>query len=204
MFRLLVDRSCRNDNTYSYDLKKIVELAKAMDENNSTAHSIKLSGFIFHESRCGSTLVANALTAMDPIEHRVYSESKPPMSAMTACGVTGKPCQLLRDVVYMMGRTGDPNEQRMFFKMQSSGSRYIDVMRDSFPDTPWVFVYREPVQIMMSQLKKRRPARANCVRHMAHYKMPESTKNFLATIGRGAEGLSHVEKCALHLVRAIF
>eukprot|EP00555_Chaetoceros_dichaeta_P014549 CAMPEP_0198271418 /NCGR_PEP_ID=MMETSP1447-20131203/49118_1 /TAXON_ID=420782 /ORGANISM="Chaetoceros dichaeta, Strain CCMP1751" /LENGTH=272 /DNA_ID=CAMNT_0043963997 /DNA_START=534 /DNA_END=1352 /DNA_ORIENTATION=- len=171
-----------------------------MDENNtnSTVHSMKPSGFVFHESRCGSTLVANALTAMDPIEHRVYSESRPPTSAMQACGPTGKPCQLLRDVVYMMGRTGDPNERRMFFKIQSSGSRYIDVVRDSFPDTPWVFVYRDPVQIMVSQFK-RRTANANCVKHMAHYKMSERTKKFLATIGRDAKGLSVVEKCALHL-----
>jgi len=203
MFRLLVKRSCKNDDIYTYDLKKIVELAIAMDKNdsNSTVHVMKPNGFVFHESRCGSTLVANALTVMDPIEHRVYSESGPPMSASKACGKigkSGKSCQLLRDVVYMMGRTGDPNEQRMFFKIQSSGTNYIDVMKATFPDIPWIFVYREPVQIMMSHLK-RKTERSNCVRHMAHYAMPKKTLEFLATIGRDVGGLSSVEKCALHL-----
>ncbi|CAN0367157.1 unnamed protein product, partial [Ectocarpus sp. 13 AM-2016] len=33
-------------------------------------------GFIYHETRCGSTLVANMLATLAP--SRVFSESKPP------------------------------------------------------------------------------------------------------------------------------
>lgn len=34
-------------------------------------------GFVYHETRCGSTLVANMLAA--PSSNRVFSESKPPV-----------------------------------------------------------------------------------------------------------------------------
>lgn len=34
-------------------------------------------GFVYHETRCGSTLVANMLAGLEP--NRVFSESKPPV-----------------------------------------------------------------------------------------------------------------------------
>ena len=33
---------------------------------------LKLHGVVFHESRCGSTLVANSLAAFNPERKRVY------------------------------------------------------------------------------------------------------------------------------------
>ena len=58
-----------------------VQAAKGDDD----VHTMPPSGFVFHESRVGSTLVANALTAMDPEGHRVYSESDPINQALKAC-----------------------------------------------------------------------------------------------------------------------
>lgn len=206
MFRLLVKRSCNSRNTFTYDLRKIVEQATAMDNDPDAVgvHVMKPTGFVFHESRCGSTVVANALAAMEPAEHRVYSESGPPIDAMKSCDSHGKICpphraaELLRDVVYLMGRTGDPNERRLFFKIQSLGTKSIDVMTEAFPDTPWIFVYRDPVQIMMSQLK-RTFKHANCVQQQRRGELSMETAKFLASIERKVEDLSLVEKCALHL-----
>lgn len=209
MFRFLIERSCHRSNTITYDLRKIVELATIMDNNPSTeldsdVHVMKPSGFVFHESRCGSTLVANSLTAMEPDQHRVYSESGPPMEAIKACSGPGISCppnraaELLRDVVYLMGRTGDPNERRVFFKMQSIGTKYIDAVTEAFPEVPWIFVYRDPIQVMTSQLK-RRVNNANCVRHLKVTKGAIDQAEFLASFGRTVRDLSPVEKCALHL-----
>jgi len=192
MFQQLVQYSCRPHTTFTFDLKRVVKLAIAMDD--SKVRSIEPTAFIFHESRCGSTLVANVLTAMDPEEHRVYSEAKPLITAIKACGVKGeyftafRATELLRDVIYMMGWTNDPKEKRLFFKMQSSVIKYIDVVMQAFPDTPWIFLYRDPVQVLMSQLDYGQHA-ANCVRRMNE--VPQS-------VLRGRE-LKPIEKCALHL-----
>ena len=131
MFEPLARSRRCTQTLFSYDLKKIVALANAMDD--SDVHAMEPSGFIFHESRCGSTLVANALTAMDPEEHRVYSEARPPILAMKICGTSGERCpphraaELFQDVIYMMGRTRDPKETKLFFKMQSLGKTFLGI-----------------------------------------------------------------------------
>lgn len=160
MFRFLVSQSgCDGrKNNVAVDLAHITEKAKAYDkslqqQNRRDVRSMDPTGFVFHESRVGSTLVANSLTAMNPSANRVYSESNPINTALKSDNP-----QLLRDVVYLMGRTNRPEEEHMFFKVSSIGSKRISVMRDAFPETPWIFVYREPVQTMMSHLD---PAKVN-------------------------------------------
>jgi len=137
------------------------------------------AGFIFHESRCGSTLVSNILAAVSPEEHRVYSESTPIINAIMACHnrqdskddhQDAGQCndiaaaELLKDVVYMMGRTNDLNEKRQYFKMQSIAIEKINVLTLAFPNTPWIFLYRDPIQVMMSYFKNGDKSNSLCLR----------------------------------------
>ncbi len=121
-------------------------------------HSLRTSGFVFHESRVGSTLAANSLVAMDPVKHRVYSEASPITTSLMACNEIERHCdmnanvELVRDVVYLMGRSNNPLEQHQFFKVSSIGSKSIGLFRKAFPDIPWIFIYRDPVQTMMSHM----------------------------------------------------
>jgi len=200
MFRDLKQNS--NCDTIQLDLKTVVDLAREYDETNDDVHAMSPSGFVFHESRCGSTLVANALAAMDPESTRVYSESGPPVTAVNVCGIDGSSCpkgralELLRDVIYLMGRTNDEGEEHLFFKIQSIGTKHIEVFLEAFPDTPWIFVYREPVQIMMSQLEHGAKS-ANCVRQLRD--IPPEKIEQIHEMGKGVKTLTSVEKCALHL-----
>jgi len=209
MFRDLVKKSdCSNDG-FELDLKMIVDKARNYDDaqydtpdDEKNVHHMDPTGFVFHESRCGSTLVANSLAAMDPAANRVYSESAPPVSAVRVCGPDGSHCppgraaELLRDVIYLMGRTNDPNEQHLFFKIQSIGTKAIHVFLEAFPDVPWIFVYREPVQIMMSQLAHGVES-ANCVHQLRD--VPQKTIDAMEEEGKDLDSLTPVEKCALHL-----
>jgi hypothetical protein len=160
------------------NLKKAREMAQKADDGNMfpEAKNLILSGVAFHESRCGSTLVANSLIAMNPAKHRVYSESPPPLAALSLCsraldGDDEGPCsieqgaQVLQDALYFMGRSQDPQEERFFLKIQSVGTRSLEIFRQAFPSTPWIFVYRDPVQVMMSHFAHGKRA-ANCLRQM--------------------------------------
>lgn len=164
---------------------------------------MKPNGFVFHESRCGSTLAANALIAMEPSQNRVYSESSPPIQAIKACGLGGRECaegtavKLFKDVIFLMGRTDDVNEKNLFFKIQSIGTKYIDIFLEAFPSTPWIFVYRKPTHIMISQLAMG-VKRANCVHQLRD--VPKETRQMLADQGMSVRGLNPEQKCALHLV----
>jgi uncharacterized membrane protein len=74
MFRFLVSHSfCdKRKNQSIVDLATIAEKTRRSD-----AQSMDPTGFVFHESRVGSTLVANSLQSMNPAMNRVYSESDP-------------------------------------------------------------------------------------------------------------------------------
>ena len=219
MFRMLVEESeCdSSDNRYTMDL---ADIARKLDEHEAEyeekygVHVMPPAGFIFHESRVGSTLVSNSLTAMDPAAHRVYSESDPINQAFGACKSftlcdMETNVDLLRDVVYLLGRTSVPTEKRMFFKVSSAFTTRIDVMQAAFEYVPWLFVFRNPVQTMMShidptKLKTFRGASypAVCLRSKRH---PSEELQSLVLDKydpkRHASELSDVEFCAAHLVR---
>lgn len=182
------------------------------DKNNNDVHIMPPAGFVFHESRVGSTLVANALTAVYPEQHRVYSESDPINQALNACQKNPSSCnmdlhvKLFQDVVYLLGRTSSQKEKNMFFKVSSIGSKRIDVMQAAFPAVPWIFVYRDPVQTMMSHLdptKLKQNVRggaplAVCLR--AKPRPPVDLVAFASRNGVRVDELTNEEFCAAHLV----
>ena len=72
------------------------------------------------------------MMALDPTKNRVYSEPGPPAYAMQICageGCTGcsveSAANLLKDVVYMMGRSNDPKEENLFFIIQPEATLTI-------------------------------------------------------------------------------
>ncbi len=82
----------------------------------SSGRTLAPTAFFFHESRVGSTLVANTL-ACDPFS-LVFSESPPPASALLhGKGDRARRVKLFRDIVTVMGRS--PFHTRLFFKFQS-------------------------------------------------------------------------------------
>ncbi|KAL7447879.1 hypothetical protein ACHAWC_000177, partial [Mediolabrus comicus] len=142
------------------------------------------------------------MMAMDPLRHRVYSESAPPIAAIRACGELYEECSLesaanlLRDVIYLMGRSADPRETNLFFKFQSISVRNMDVFRMAFPNTPWIYLYREPVEVMMSQLDVPQMRSANCVRSHSHSPLIE---RFVSRSGYQPQDMDDEEWCAIHL-----
>jgi hypothetical protein len=157
------------------ELRHIVDLARRRDDQAKQSgalvpKALNLTTVAFHESRCGSTLIANALIAMDPPKHRTYSESGPGAQALKSiCGEDFSRCsmeqaaKILQDTVYMMSRTNDPMEERVFYKFQSITTKHVKVFQKAFPHVPWMFVYRDPVQVMMSHAKDGLH-HANCVK----------------------------------------
>ncbi|CAJ1961351.1 unnamed protein product [Cylindrotheca closterium] len=213
MFRDLVSHSpdCDIEDVFKIDLKKIAELARhrdqiAVENEEPIPKVLNLTTVAFHESRCGSTLVANALLAMDPAKHRTYSESQPGSQALkSTCGDNYNRCTvdqaaaILKDTVYMMSRSNDPQEERVFFKFQSITTKNIEVFQKAFPQVPWLFVYRDPVQVMMSHIKDDPTLKyAKCVQTQSHHP-PKDIKQIAKSHGRDAKTMAREEYCAAHL-----
>jgi hypothetical protein len=199
-----VSPQCNEHNNVRVDLKEAVDLVREFDADNTDVLPtiLDLKGVVFHESRCGSTLAANSMMALYPEKNRVYSESSPPPPAFKICGEDYSDCSpqasanLLKDIIYLMGRSNDPKEQNLFFKFQSVTTRNLESFRLAFPTTPWVFMYRNPIEVMMSQLDVPHTSKANCVR--SKHSSP-LIKRAIAGTEYKFDDFSDEEFCAVHL-----
>jgi hypothetical protein len=214
MFRdvLAQNLACASERRQTMELSTVMQHVQAFDEARleqhdpeSSVHVLELKAVAFHESRCGSTLIANLLQAWDPERHRVYSESGPPVAALRICGEDGSLCahdlavRVVQDVIALMSRSNDPLETFVFFKIQSIGSRQLHVWQHAFPDVPWFYLYRDPVQVLMSQLRQG-PRNANCVRPQRAAHQPPSIVALLDKYEvHNVQQLSPTDYCALHL-----
>jgi len=115
------------------------------------------AGLIFHMSRCGSTPTAQMLAASDA--NLVVSEA-PPIDAVVrmdpgkvGLDVAGH-AALLAAIVGAFGQAGGGG-RRLFVKLDSWHTRALPLFRRAFPSTPWVFLYRDPTEVMVSHMRQR-------------------------------------------------
>ena len=113
------------------------------------------SGFIFHMSRCGSTLVAQMLAALSA--SIVISEAAPIDAAVqVARGLPEEDgARLLRAFVLAFGRKRRGDERHYVVKLDCWHTLALPLFRRAFPDVPWLFLYREPVEVLVSQMRMR-------------------------------------------------
>ena len=115
-------------------------------------------GFIFHMSRCGSTLVSQMLATLPG----TLSLSEPaPLDTFVqlplfARGVTAElHIEAIRAMVAALGRDRSGNSTRYFIKLDSWHTLALPLFRAAFPDVPWIFLYREPIEVLVSQERMR-------------------------------------------------
>ncbi len=113
------------------------------------------TGFIFHVSRCGSTLLAHLLGRLDGA--LVLSEPGPVDSLIRAGARLGRERQigLLRAMVGALGQRRAPGQDRLFVKFDAWNTLHHDLISEAFPETPRVFLYRDPVEVLVSALGQR-------------------------------------------------
>ncbi len=113
------------------------------------------AGFIFHVSRCGSTLVAQMLAAL--AENRVLSEPTAINAVIRAALLDARipratMVDWLRTVVGLLGCPLD-GESRYFLKLDCWHVLALPLMVEAFPETPWIFLYRDPAEVLVSQAR---------------------------------------------------
>jgi len=217
MFNDLMRQSKMCDSTMiTVDLWDIAKQARAYDDQLTASNEILAvppTGVVFHESRCGSTLTANALAGFSPDHSRVYSESSVQLHALMACDKN--PCNptlhrhLIQDVFYLSGRTvRKERPQYVFYKISSIGSLFVDKFTEAFPNVPWMYLYRDTVEVMQSHLAPasvggivRSRDRPVCLRQQAQPIQPAPTVQIAQSKQRDPASLSREEYCATHLVR---
>jgi len=115
--------------------------------------ALEPAGMIFHLSRCGSTLVSRLLGTLPGV---VVVAEPAPLNALlgldpdrvdeaTLVGV-------VRLLVRALGRCRHGDERRLVLKCTSWNIRRRAILAAAFPDTPWVWVQRDPARVLASLL----------------------------------------------------
>lgn len=158
-FQQTVDR-VKSENTNAQaqftEFDTLLQLEKTFD-------SVSPSGFIFHSSRCGSTLLANACRALDGA---IVLSEPPAVDKLVARFITdvdGNPTKealysiILRATVTALGQRRSGDEHRLFLKFSCCSVSQIERIRRIWPNVPWVFLYRDPVETLVSNLQNLPP-----------------------------------------------
>ena len=116
------------------------------------------TGFVFHMSRCGSTLVSQMLTAIPT--NVVMSEARPIDSTLRAqfnSTEAGDDQRItwLRWMVSALGQRWLGGEQHLFVKFDAWNTLELPLIRRAFPEVPWIFLYRDPVEVLVSHFANR-------------------------------------------------
>ena len=113
------------------------------------------AGFVFHLSRCGSTLVSQMLASLPSCV--VLSE--PAVLDALLRGLQGDAdgnwIGVLRGLVGALGRPRADGERRLFVKLDSWHIHALPLLRRAFPEVPWIFLLRDPLEVLVSHRRQR-------------------------------------------------
>lgn len=112
--------------------------------------------FIHHASRCGSTLLAQLLAGID--RHIVLSEP-PPLDSLLRAHFADAPApgQQAAWVGALLSAFAQPRrgvEEGLVVKLDAWNIFEADFLHRLYPTTPWIFLYRDPLEIVVSQLRQ--------------------------------------------------
>lgn len=120
------------------------------------------AAFIFHVSRCGSTLLCNMFRSLG--NSHVVAEAQAFTALLTPVGSRYKQDQLaqhtqqrhalLRQVSHSLGQNPVGETTPYYIKCTSYSAMRLDLIRSVWPLVPIIFLTRDPVEVMVSNLNR--------------------------------------------------
>jgi hypothetical protein len=129
-------------------------------EAASSLSNFRLVGIIVHVSRCGSTMLCNALRS-DP-QALVLAEPQP-LTELLACDAPDKwgkfasragRDEVRRSTLRLLGRIAPERQHQVVLKLESWTTLHLDAVRRLWPGVPIVLVIRHPVEVAVSILAR--------------------------------------------------
>ena len=118
--------------------------------------AVSPTGFIFHSSRCGSTLMANACRA---VKGSIVLSEANAIDKLIARFITDEGdlkeslySVFLRGVVHALGQRRLGDEQHLFIKFACSSFSQFERIKRIWPRVPWIFLYRDPIETIVSNI----------------------------------------------------
>lgn len=131
--------------------KNITSLSRMLDWARK-AEVTEPAAFIFHVSRCGSTMVARMLAACE--ENTVFSEVPFFDDILRILHVQKyEDGNLLKEVIKLYSLPKNSTAKKVFIKTDSWHIMYYAEIRKMFPQVPFILLYRNPAEVVRSQNK---------------------------------------------------
>lgn len=136
-----------------------IEILQSEDLDPGASH--QPTGFLFHMSKCGSTVMARILDQSP--QHITLKEPTPlhepfwqymTQDWKTPIEPSETNLRMIRNLIQIMGRTRLPEQRSYFLRVRSWVVAFVNIIQQAFPDTPTLFMYRDPVEVMASILSK--------------------------------------------------
>jgi hypothetical protein len=158
------DHGLRFEDRYFHETvaraaKRPFNLAFYRDTPVDTLHSVAASsdalplhGLIYHLSRCGSTLVSSAFGARSDV--LMLAEPGPVNDALTIADVDDRGrIELVRDLVRVLSRPQRAEQRACVIKLDAWHVRFIPLLEAAFSQVPWIFIHRDPREVLVSHLR---------------------------------------------------
>jgi hypothetical protein len=113
---------------------------------------LRPDGFILHMSRCGSTLVTQMLAAVP--QHLVLSEPQIVNDVLRAPASDEERVRRLQLVIGALGRARRGDERAYVLKLDAWATHDLPLLRQAFPDAPWLFLSRDPAEVLVSHRRQ--------------------------------------------------
>ncbi|HWV99590.1 MAG TPA: hypothetical protein VNZ64_07860 [Candidatus Acidoferrum sp.] len=131
---------------------------EALEELAAARPGLRPNGFIFHMSRSGSTLISQMLSRLP--QNLVISEASPIDTLLRsrfedAAVTVDQRVNWLRWLVSVLGQRRQGEQERFFIKFDCWHTLFLPLILHAFPGVPWIFVYRKPFEVLMSQHAQR-------------------------------------------------
>ena len=149
-FEQTVDRAMQHPFNLAFTRRTPLEV---LDEVAALAPELTPAAFIFHMSRCGSTLITQMLAQLPATI--VLSEAQPLDALLKLRGHGVDDATLIRWLRGMMSAFVLPRggEQRLVIKFHAWHVLELDFIARAFPGVPCIFVFREPRDVLASQAR---------------------------------------------------
>jgi len=150
-FHQTVERARRENRAERFtEFDVLLQLEKQIE-------SVQPTGFIFHSSRCGSTLVANACRA---VSNAIVLSEANAIDKLIARFITDVDNTVkeslysvfLRGVVHALSQRRTTNARHLFIKFACCSFAQLERIKRIWPNVPWLFLYRDPVETIVSNI----------------------------------------------------
>jgi hypothetical protein len=107
----------------------------------------------------------------------------------------------LRGLLNALGQRRREDEKSLFVKFDSWHALFLPLIQRAFPSVPWIFIYREPVEVLMSQSRQKGGHMIPGVLEPALFGWDQDAVKLMSVAEYGGRVLARISEAALEQVR---